>query len=356
MGIATQKSSLDEWQREARKLELQGKQEQAAEIRRSILRMEPVPWNVMEDKRFLDNLEKAVDPRNFSNKPKEQTLEYAAYYDEPRLYSLLVENKFNKAKQDSYQLSTSIQKKYLSSFEGKNFKDILGNVDRHGPDYRNQFNQTPLMCAARTGNSALIDTLLSRGANPSLTDNYGRSAFHLALISAATNPDFARNRLGPIYGKLAPDNVSIKVSDRLVKMDAHTIEFFLFNLLVAMFHRLLNSPGHYYFYGVTTAALMEFAEGFPEDVVTDRRKNRTYLNGVLARNEIDREYPYNRMIFTRLKTGHYTFNHDLKIRRADQWIDLHEYLGLHLMAAHPWLRVKHYLEEMGLNDLLKEKV
>ena len=44
-------SSRDDWQKEARKLELQGKQEQADAIRQSILRETPVPWPVFDEAR-----------------------------------------------------------------------------------------------------------------------------------------------------------------------------------------------------------------------------------------------------------------------------------------------------------------
>jgi AAA domain/Ankyrin repeats (3 copies)/UvrD-like helicase C-terminal domain len=356
VGVEAQKSSLEDWQREARKLELQGKMDQAEEIRRSILRTEPVPWTVHTRERFFETIEKALDAKSVSNKPKEHLYEYAAYFEEPRLFSLLAENKFEKAKQGrsaAISVQASVQRKYLSQFESKNLKEVLSLADRHGPDFRNQWNHTPLMCAARVGNIPLVDALLARGANPELFDNYGRSALHMALISAMGNPDFARLHLGPLYERLAPDHMSIMASGRLIKMDAHTIEYFLFQLLVAAFHRFLNSAGHYYFHGITTVLLEDMGGAFPEDVFPSWRKRRTYLSSVLSRNEVDREYPYNRFLFRRLRTGHYTFNHGLKVRSGDQWFDLHEFLGLSLMARYPWMRVRQYLEDVGLEWLME---
>ena len=46
LNVTTTSSSLEEWQKEARKLEMQGKQEQADAIR-SRLQQTPVPWTVM---------------------------------------------------------------------------------------------------------------------------------------------------------------------------------------------------------------------------------------------------------------------------------------------------------------------
>jgi len=46
--VESSKSSLEDWQKEAAKLELQGKQEQAEAIRRDILKLAPVPWPVFD--------------------------------------------------------------------------------------------------------------------------------------------------------------------------------------------------------------------------------------------------------------------------------------------------------------------
>ena len=42
-----QDSSLDEWRMETQRLELQGKQEQAENIRSQILKQKSVPWEVL---------------------------------------------------------------------------------------------------------------------------------------------------------------------------------------------------------------------------------------------------------------------------------------------------------------------
>jgi ATP-dependent exoDNAse (exonuclease V) beta subunit len=49
--VDARQSTLEDWQKEARKLELQGKQEQAEAIRRTILKQTPVPWPVFGEGR-----------------------------------------------------------------------------------------------------------------------------------------------------------------------------------------------------------------------------------------------------------------------------------------------------------------
>ncbi|EQD66633.1 hypothetical protein B2A_01081, partial [mine drainage metagenome] len=44
LDLAASRSSVDEWAQEARKLEQQGKQEQADAIRAAFLQTKPTPW------------------------------------------------------------------------------------------------------------------------------------------------------------------------------------------------------------------------------------------------------------------------------------------------------------------------
>src|SRR5207244_6844560 len=74
-------SSRNDWQKEARKLELQGKREQADAIRHGILRETPVPWPVFDEARVRETLTKVFRDHVPSGKAKQQLYEYAACYD-----------------------------------------------------------------------------------------------------------------------------------------------------------------------------------------------------------------------------------------------------------------------------------
>ena len=49
-------------------------------------------------------------------------------------------------------------------------------------------------------------------------------------------------------------------------------------------------------------------KSLPANVVRPERNKRQHLSGVLARNEINRDYAYNRSLFLRVATGRYQFN------------------------------------------------
>ena len=82
-------SSLEDWQKEARKLELQGKQEQVDAIRRDILRQSPVPWPVFDQAKTTDLLIKVFRERAPGGKPRQQLFDIACYQDEPALAAWL---------------------------------------------------------------------------------------------------------------------------------------------------------------------------------------------------------------------------------------------------------------------------
>ena len=97
--IDARQSTRDDWQKEARKLELQGKQEQAEAIRRNILRQAPVPWPVFDDAKTTELLVKVFREQAPGSKQRQQLYEIAACHDEPLLAAALVrEAKFEAAR------------------------------------------------------------------------------------------------------------------------------------------------------------------------------------------------------------------------------------------------------------------
>ena len=182
-------SSLEEWQKEARKLELQGKQEQAEAIRRTILKQTPPPWPVFDEPRVREMLVKVFRERAVGDKQKRRLNEYAAFHDEPELASYLAqEARFGVAQFDRRkgfeQQRAALSRKYLAPYSARNFKDVLRQCDTHGIDHRTAMNQTPLMAAAAAGNVALVEALLERGADRDAIDHYGCNALHLMLRGA----------------------------------------------------------------------------------------------------------------------------------------------------------------------------
>ena len=354
--VEARQSTLEDWQKEARKLELQGKQEQAEAIRRGILRQTPAPWPVFDEARVRELLLKVFREQAPGGKLRQQLYEIATCHDEPVLAAWLVqEAKFDTAKNFSQQRMTLGRKTYMPYFAG-HFKDVLRQCDQHGLEHRLPMNQTPLMAAAAAGNAALAEALLARGADRETTDQYGCNALHWAMREAFRDPKFARGPFATLYELLAPASIDVNAGDRLVRIDRHLSEYFLFQTLWTLFKSRFTHKQRRPYGAFETQAILEAWQHLPANVVRPERNKRQHLSGVLARNEVERDYAYNRALFMRVVQGWYQFNPKLSVRRrqgeGDVWVPIHQALNLPLINEFAkdfvWDRIDEYLARAGL--------
>ena len=295
-----------------------------------------MPWPVFDEARLRDTLTKVFRDHAPGGKAKQQLYKYATCYDEPVLAGWLSsEARFDAARAFAQQRPTLGRKHFIAYFAPR-FKDILQQCERHGVDHRTPMNQTPLMAASAAGNVALAEALLARGANPELTDHLGRNALHWAMLEAFRDAKFATGPFTELYDLIAPAAVDVMSGERLVRIDRHLSEYFLFQTLWALFKSrfvvyLWRERG-----GFETAAVLEAWKHLPAGVLWPERNKRQHLSHLLSRNEVDRDYAYNRRLFVRLALGWYQFNPALAVRRRDasgeSWLPIVDALNLRLVA------------------------
>lgn len=349
-------SSLQDWQKEARKLELQGKQEQAENIRRTILRETAPPWPVLGETLLKETLHKVFTERVVGDKQKQRLYDYAAAYDLPML-AVWLANEVNYGPAQGFQRQRdTVARKYLAPYSAHHFKDVLRQCDECGLEHRTLTHLTPLMAASIAGNIALVDALLERGADPQATDDYGRNALHWAMLEAFRDPKFAQGPFAPIYERVAPSTIDVEAQERLVRIDKRLSEYFLFQTVWALFKRCLTRANRRPTAAFDTAAILKAWEHLPASVVRPERNKRQHLSSVLSRNEVERDYPYNRALFKRIAQGWYQFNPALQIRsrqgEAEDWRPVFSVLNLPLIKefALPsyWGQIDDYLAVAGL--------
>lgn len=337
--VESAKSSLEDWQKEARKLELQGKQEQADAIRRDILRQSPVPWPVTDEARLRELLIKTFRDKAPGNKHKQTLYEYATCHDEPQLAQhLLSDADFGAARGFEQQRSTLGRKTWMGYFQ-RHFKDILRQCDQHGVEHRLPMNQTPLMAAAAAGNIPLVDALLERGANPENTDHHGWTAVHWALREALRDPGYAQGPFAAIFERVAPSTLDVNVGERLVRIDRHHSEYLLFQTMWTLFRSRFSTPQRKPYAAFETADILHAWQHLPAGVLRPERNKRQHISSVLSRNEAARDYAYNRRLFVRVELGWYQLNPQLSVRHRDKedagskgWTPLCQALNLPLAA------------------------
>lgn len=359
---ATQTSSKEEWAQEARKLELQGKQEQALAIRAAYLQSKPVPWTPWGQGLMQELTPKALDRNNPSAKPRQSLMDYALWHGQQSWVEALAQANFQPARSvspegvfgwsgsaalmgldlpgfDDQQLLglravAALRQRHLQAYQAKNFKDILRQCDTHGVDHLTPVGATPLMLAARAGNIALVDALIAKGANPLAEDEFGHTAWSQALSRAMAEADFAKQALGPLFERIAPAVIDVQVDERLLRIERQQGEYWPLSLMLAglktQWSRCSARPlfSDKYDDGFFAEQLHQVLECLPPHLWGDKRRKRSYVNQVLARAERDSAYKPARKLWGRTRNGYYLPNPALLLRRPNGWAPVYEVLNL----------------------------
>jgi hypothetical protein len=270
--------------------------------------------------------QKALEQDN--KKAKLLLFEYALVYQDLNRMNALSEAGFRPAKQPEKGIKL-LNQKYFLPYELKKPDAMLRQVNQYGVDFRNPFNQTPLMIAARLGNEEQVNQLVDMGADTGLVHNTGFNAFQIVLEQACILPNYAAKKLAGVYEKLEPAEMVIQVDGRLVKLDNRLMEFLMLNLMIAMFYtRLGENVVHSHGGAFSSGDFVEVLQHFPDAVVPARRRKRPYISSILSKNEVDRDDKYNRKLFRRIKHGHYIINPKLAVWVEGEWRNIYDLLSL----------------------------
>lgn len=369
---AARSSSRDEWAQEARKLELQGKEEQARAIREAFLQTKPVPWTPWSEATLRELVPRALDRAQPSNKPRQTLLDYALWHGQQAwVEQLSGQALFEPARrlapdgrfgweqyierpgrlgipgQQVQQIQekilrdvTLLRQRLMQPYLARNFKDLLRQCEQYGVDYHSPTGATPLAMAARAGHAALVDALLERGANPLLEDEFGHTPWLAALNRALEDAEFARQSIAPLFERIAPPVLDVQTDGRLVRLERHQGEYWILSLMLAgiktQYTRCVPRTDAYYRYvrGFFADQLHSTLTCLPGHLWRAQRHKRSYINAVLARAEVNSAYLPARRLWSRVANGHYLPNPQLQLRRhgappdAPAWRPVYQALNL----------------------------
>ncbi len=329
--LAEQKSSAEEWQREARKLEMQGREEQAEAIRQSVLGQQPVPWPVLMAETLPELDRQAFNPDHFNKQAKNAVFEYAVVYSDKTRLRRLSELGYHRADHAEGE-EMAVMNRLQMDYTDPRFGALRVKLQKYGLNFRNTVNQTPLMLAVQRGCNDLVRELIQSGANPDLRDGFGRTAFHISLRTSFRQVGYIERHLSVLWEWLAPESVNVKTDGRLHKLDRHRMDFFVFQAMIAMLQDLLRSKIEYDVPGLQTGDILAAVQRLPPHVVPLHRQKREVITNVLAGHELFKDELRNKRLFLRLSRGHYVFNPELEVEVEDRWVNVYDFIGLDHMA------------------------
>ena len=361
-----QTSTREEWAQEARKLELQGKEEQARAIRDAFLQVKATPWAPWSDVQMQELLPRALDPKQPSGKPRQTLMDYALWHGQQVwVEQLALKARFQPAlnlapggefgqvriddmmgdfvrqEQLAWRAVAALRHRHLQPYAAHNFKDLLRQCDTYGVDHRTPTGATTLMLAARAGNLPLVDALLLRGADPLLEDEFGHTPWLAVLGRALEDIEFASRSIAPMFERIAPATLDVQTDGRLVRLERHQGEFWLLSMMLAGIKTLRTRcaarplPAYKYQQGFFAEHIWRTLECLPEHLWKTQRRKRSYINAVLARAEAQSLYQPARRLWLRTATGHYLPNPLMQLRthtpEGPGWRPVYEVLNL------PWV-------------------
>lgn len=288
-------STLEEWQREARRLELTGESEQADAIRTHVLKQKAVDWEVLDEEGYRAKADLALAPGSVANKAKQLLYDFACFHRDQPLADRLVIAGGHRPTATFFMHRASIIKKQTERYRAKRFDDILRETERHGVDFRSRLDHTPLHLATRACNVPLVRALLARGARPGVCDTYGLTPALIALQQGYDEHLDAREALGALWELLAPPSIDMRIGNRLYKIGRHEPEHFFFSMGILARTYYPREEGGFaaaFFLGAPF-------DHFPDNVYRHTWRSRDFVDEIFDRNVVGTRDPTARELWTR---------------------------------------------------------
>ncbi|NDP21573.1 MAG: AAA family ATPase [Paludibacter sp.] len=313
------KSTADEWLAEARRLEEQGKHEQAEQIRAKYLGYEYVS---PEQLAIILNL--ALDPTKKENevkKERKQLFQYAVVHQRYDWVEQLAKLQFQRAVLLHREVKHN-SKEYVKNIRLAKKPEVIRFVKKYGVDFiEPETNSTGLMISIQYAQKEIISEFFKLNANIKFKDKSGKIALDQLLAQFYCNGSKAESLelLKQYWKVLAPTKIDFEISNRQLQANSHSMLYFLMIFIRAM--QELHPRKTYYKKGTPNERVLacfkmaefeNYLKQIPDEILPAYRKNRSYINSVLSSNEVERQDFSNcKMSFTRVERGVYVLHPEI---------------------------------------------
>lgn len=305
--LEKQQSDNTEWLLEAERLEAQGKLEQAQQIRARIKGIEFISHEEAERLKPL-----ALNAANPDKAAQKQLLKYIQLHINIDLLNQLANINYVPAIQFRKTLRSEL-KQYANSCKINKTKNIQKYVNKYHVNLKT-FDQgmTGLMISVYYGATTSFKYLIQQKINLGLIGDEGLTALQLT-IRGYDREDLNERQLKLMYPPLKTPFIRCKTQERSIKISVKSMEYFLVNYLIAVRGDIINPKDPPSKQGLTMNEFIEYIELMPDEILPEYRRKRQYINSILANNEIDRNFKYNKKIFHRVSRGCYNLNPDMEV-------------------------------------------
>jgi hypothetical protein len=319
--VAEQKSDRHEWLEEAKRLEDQGKYEQAEQIRAKYLGYEYISPEQLERIKLL-----ALDPEKKEHEVKrerKQLFQYALTHHNIKWIDQLAILQFQRAMLYMKELRHD-GKEYEKNCRLGRKDEVKRVVQKYGPDFVTLDNAlTGLMMTMYYGQDAVADLLLQSEAAINKQTSKGLVALDYLLQAyyktvLYRHPLLANKKtLTKYWNIIKSPSIVIRVNNRRLTIGSHSMAFFLLVVMRCIEQELhekvtikfKDATRQDFITGLFSMDdIIKYVECMPDEIFPEYRKQRAYVNSILASHEIDKDNPYNKMLFKRIRRGCYVVN------------------------------------------------
>ena len=323
--VVETKSTREEWLAEAQRLEDQGKHEQAEQIRAKYLGYEYLSPEHLEQICLLalDATKKEAEVK----KERKQLFEYATHHQRYDWIEQLAGFQFQRAMLFMRELRQH-RKEFAKNIRLGYKQSVVATINKYGINFTSDDGANALMLALNHGQHSLAQDLLNMNIPIRTADHKGWMAIDYMMEGyyktfLAKQQQFATQQtMKQFWHLVRPQQLTFQIGKKTVQVSGHSMLFFL---LIAMRAKEISQPhkvsliqrenmpvDNRLFGCFDMDELENIASFMPEEILPEYRKNRSYINSVLAKNEISRAGNADcKEIFARVKRGNYIIYHEV---------------------------------------------
>jgi hypothetical protein len=331
ISIRETRSTREEWLNEARRLEEQGKHEQAEQIRAKYLGYEYLSPEQLETVKTL-----ALDPAKKEaevKRERKQLFQYAIHHRRYDWVEALAKLQFQRAILFMKEIRAE-RREYEKHLRLGNKSGVNAVIRKYGVDFTCDGGVSGLMLALKYGQTELVLDMVNNGASLTHADDSSRQALDYLLASyikykcsKQKQTQLANEQtLIRCWNRICPPAIEYDCNRRRFRAGSHSMLYFLIILMritaesQPMHAKLIYPEGDEEIVGGTfdMAELEQFAAMMPDEILPPYRKKRTYINSVMAMHEREKPSPYCKEAFLRVKRGRYVLNPEIKLNQSGQ--------------------------------------